>query len=196
MIADLTLSVELRGPDPAALTAQHALAHRLGYGAALAETRRVDLWRLDVEAAGIADALAIAGSWITRSNLFVNPNKHVYELAAGRGTNGAVGSGGGGRGKGRVAWVVATSEPDLEGEAAVELIHRRFQGLELRSARRAVAWKVHFAQAVEPSKVLELASEMAVARSRMQGLLTNPHFQSVVVVRAGSAAQAAAEVWS
>jgi hypothetical protein len=193
MMADLTLSVELRGLDPSALTAQHALVHRLGYGPALTETRRVDLWRLAVEAAGIPDALAIAGSWITRSNLFVNPNKHVYELAAARGTNGA---GGAGRGKGRVAWVVATSDPDLEGEAAVELIHRRFQGLELRAARRAVAWKLHFGAQVETGKVLELASDMAVARSRMHGLLTNPHFQSVVVVRAGSAAQAAAEVWS
>ena len=82
MIADLVLTVELKSADPVALTAAHALTHRLGFGKVLAELRRMDLWRLRVEAAGIPDALALAGSWITRSNRFVNPNKHVYELSA------------------------------------------------------------------------------------------------------------------
>ncbi len=195
MIADLTLSVELRGLDPSALTAQHALAHRLGYGPALAETRRVDLWRLDVEAAGIADALAIAGSWITRSNLFVNPNKHVYELAAARGMNGAGGAAAGAaRGAWRGWWRRASPISRGRPRSSSSIAASRGSS----SARRGAPWPGRFTSRtqVEPAKVVQLASEMAVARSRMQGLLTNPHFQSVVVVRAGSAAQAAAEVWS
>jgi hypothetical protein len=193
MIADLALTVELRSADPTALTAAHALTHRLGYGKVLAELRRMDFWRLRVEATGIADALALAGSWITRSNRFVNPNKHVYELAArgGEGTSGAAVS----RGSGRVAWVVARSEPDLDGESAMRLVHARFGGRELVEARRAVAWRLRFAPHVDPSEVPRLAEHMAVARSRTRGLLANPHFQTVAIVRALASPEAVAEIW-
>jgi len=193
VISDLTLTVALRGPDPTALTAYYALTHRLNYAEKLAALERRDVWRLQVEASGIAEALALAGSWITRSNRFVNPNKHVYELAAGRGAGTGVGAGG--RGSGRVAWVVAWSEPDIEGESAVRLIHARFGGKELASVRRAEVWMLRFGAGVNPVEVLQLGGEIAVARSRMRGLLTNPHFQSVAVVRAASPAAAAAGAW-
>ena len=191
MIADLTLAVELKSADPVALTAAHALTHRLGFGKVLAELRRMDLWRLRVEAAGIPDALALAGSWITGSNRFVNPNKHVYELSA----RGGEGAGSAGRGSGRVAWVVATSEPDLDGEAAARLIRDRFGGRELVEARRAVAWMLRFAPAVNPAEVRRLAESMAVARSRTRGLLANPHFQPVAIVREPRSPEAAIEIW-
>jgi hypothetical protein len=191
VIADLLLTVELKSADPTALTASHALTHRLGFGKVLAELRRTDVWRLRVEAAGIPDALALASSWITRSNRFVNPNKHVYELSA----RGGEGSGSAERGSGRVAWVVATSEPDLDGEAAARLIHDRFGGRELVEARRAVAWMLRFTPAVEPSAVRGFAEEMAIARSRSHGLLANPHFQSVAIVRSLKSPEAAVEIW-
>jgi hypothetical protein len=190
MNADLTLTVALRGPDPTALTAHYALTHRLGYAEKLAGLERRDVWRFQVEASGIAEGLALAGSWVTRSNRFVNPNKHVYELAAGTGSRG-----GSGRGSARVAWVVAWSEPDPDGEAAVRLIHARFGGEELLGARRAVVWMIRFAAGINPADVLKLAGEVAVARSRLRGLLTNPHFQSVAVVRAASPAAATAAAW-
>ena len=189
MIADLVLTVELKSADPVALTAAHALTHRLGFGKILAELRRVDLWRLRVEAAGIPDALALAGSWVTRSNQFVNPNKHVYELSV-RG-----GEASGNRGSGRVAWVVATSEPDLDGEAAVRLVRDRFGGRELVEARRAVAWMLRFAPAVKPADVRRLAESMAITRTRSRGLLANPHFQPVAIVRDPRSPEAAIEIW-
>lgn len=191
LIADLTLTVALRSADPTALTAAHALTHRLGYADVLAELERRDLWRLRMQAAGMADALALAGSWVIRSSLFANPNKHIYELAATRGGSGATTA----RGSSRVAWVVAWSEPDLEGEAAVRLIHARFGGRELESVRRAVVWMLRFTPSVDPARVPRLADEIAVARTRTRGLLANPHFQSVAVVRAPSPAAAGAAVW-
>jgi len=192
MIADLTLTVALKSADPVALTAAHALTHRLGYAKALAELRRMELWRLRVEAHGIADALALAGSWITRSNRFVNPNKHIYELAA---HGGDPAGSSGGRGANRVAWVVARSEPDLDGEAAVRLIHERFHGRELQEARHAVAWMLRFAPAVDPAEVPRLAQGMAIARARDRGLLANPHFQPVAIVRSLTTPDAVAEIW-
>jgi hypothetical protein len=198
MIADLILTVELKSADPVALTAAHALTHRLGYGKTLDELRRLELWRLRVEARGIADALALAGSWVTRSNRFVNPNKHIYELAARGGE--AAGSAGtaagrGGRGANRTAWVVATSEPDLDGEAALRLIHDRFHGRELTEARHAVAWMLRFTQAVDPAEVPRLAQGIAIARARDRGLLANPHFQPVAIVRSLTSPEAAVEIW-
>jgi hypothetical protein len=191
VISDLTLTVALRGPDPTALTAFYALTHRLHYAGRLAAIERRDVWRLRVEASGIAEALAYAGSWVTRSNRFVNPNKHVYELAAGRGPGTAAGAGG--RGSGRVAWVVVWSEPDLEGQAAMRLVHTRLGGKELQGVARAEVWMLRFGASVHPVDVLQLGGEIAVARSRLRGLLTNPHFQSVAIVRAASAAAAVAE---
>jgi hypothetical protein len=195
MNADLALTIALRGADPTALTAEHALCNRLGYASVLAALERRDFWRLAVESSGMAEALTLAGSWVTRSNLFVNPNKHIYELAATRGTARAASRGPGGRGSTRTAWVVAWSEPDIDGEAAVRLIHTRFGGRELIGARRATVWMLRFAPGVEPARTLKLADEIALARTRTRGLLTNPHLQSMAVVRASSAAAAAALVW-
>jgi hypothetical protein len=177
MMIDLTLTVARRGADPVALTAEHALTHRLGFGGALAELARRDLWRLRLEASGVAEALALAGSWVTRSNVFVNPNKHVYELAATNASDRPA------RASGRTAWIVAWSEPDLEGESAVRLIQTRFGGRELVEVRKALVWMVRFGAGVDPEEIKRRAEEIAVARSRLSGLLTNPHFQSVAVVR-------------
>ncbi len=191
MTVDLALTVALRGADPTSLTAEHALTHRLSYAGVLAQLERRDFWRLVVESSGVAEALALAGSWVTRSNLFVNPNKHIYELSVIRGGGG----GGGSRGSSRVAWVVVWNEPDLDGEAAVRLIHTRFGGRELVRVRRAVVWMLRFAPSVDPARVPRLADEIAVSRARNRGLLANPHLQSVAAVRATGAAAAVAAVW-
>jgi hypothetical protein len=177
MTIDLTLTVALRGADPVALTAEHALTHRLGYSGVLAEILRRDVWWIELESSGVAEALALAGSWVTRSNVFVNPNKHVYELTASSGSERAA------RAAGRTAWVVAWSEPDIEGEAAARLIRARFGGAELCQVRKALVWMLRFGAGVEPSEVEPLAEEIAVSRSRLGGLLTNPHIQSVAITR-------------
>jgi hypothetical protein len=187
MNIDLTLTVALRGADPVALTAHHALTHRLGFDGVLLELGRYRVWRFEVSAAGVADALVLAGSWITRSNLFVNPNKHVYELGA---AVGGEGGRGGPRGSSRVAWVVVSREPDLEGQAAVRLIGARFGGRELALARQVLVWRLRFAPGVDPAEVPRLAGEIAVARARTRGLLSNPHFETAAVVRAASPAAA------
>ncbi len=190
MNVELTLTVALRGADPVALTAHHALTHRLGFEGRLLELERYRVWRLVVSAAGVADALVVAGSWVTRSNLFVNPNKHVYGLGAAVGGEGGRGGRGGARGSNRVAWVVVSREPDLEGQAAVRLIGARFGGRELVAARQVLAWRLRFAPEVDPAEVPRLASEIAVARGRNRGLLSNPHFETAAVVRAPSPAAA------
>lgn len=190
MLTELTLTVALRSADPVALTAEHALTHRLGYSGTLAAVARRDLWRLRLEASGVAEALSLAGSWVTRSNVFVNPNKHVYELAASSGADRP------GRTSGRTAWVVAWSEPDLEGEAAVRLIQARFGGSELLQVRKARLWMLRFSASVDADEIGRRAEEIAVARSRLAGLLTNPHFESVAVVRAADPRAAVARAFS
>jgi hypothetical protein len=190
MIADLSLIVALRGHDPVALTAEHALTRRLGYEGLLDSIERRDLWWLRVDASGVAEAISLVGSWVVRSNLFVNPNKHVYELSSTRGPTRR------GGGSGRTAWVIARSEPDVEGEAALNLIHSRFRGRELVQAHKAILWRLHFTTSVEPSDVPRMAGEIATARGRLRGLLTHPQFQSAKVVRASNPAQAAAAAFS
>jgi hypothetical protein len=91
--------------------------------------------------------------------------------------------------------VVATSEPDLDGEAALRLIHDRFHGRELTEARHAVAWMLRFTQAVDPAEVPRLAQGIAIARARDRGLLANPHFQPVAIVRSLTSPEAAVEIW-
>jgi hypothetical protein len=96
----------------------------------------------------------------------------------------------------RVAWVVAASEPDIEGQAAVHMIHTRFRGRQLIEARKAVLWRLRFSPAVDPTEVTRLAAEIGTSRARLRGLLTNPQFQSAIVVRARTPAEAAQAVFA
>jgi phosphoribosylformylglycinamidine synthase len=183
----LFLTVALRGADPTALTATYAVRHRLGLGSEIAALERLQLWRFDVAAPSVAEALDRARGWVTQSQLFVNPNQHVYRLeGAGEATRPAVVDG---------VWIAVGDRPDQEGVAATRLVRERLGGTALVEARRAVVWQLRFAPGVDTARRRACAAEVAVARTRQRGLLANPHYQAAHVVDPPTPAAAARALW-
>ncbi len=166
------LTVDLKIPDVTALTAAGALRRRLGYGDVLVELRRADYYRLSLLTDSEQEALQIARDLAENTNLFVNPNKHRYQVATGvhnctvKVDDGAYavnvlvtdpesGSGDGilGALQGRLGY----------GDNVADVIAGNLWTLVLRADSKELAEAV--------------AEEIAVTRSRGEGLLLNPHYQ-------------------
>ncbi len=88
----LTLTVELRITDNEARSALEAVQVKMGLGDRVTDLVREELWEIEVEAADSDAALEVLGGLVKTTNLFANPNKHRYTLAAGEGAR-AVGEG-------------------------------------------------------------------------------------------------------
>jgi hypothetical protein len=184
----LYLTVRLRGADPTALTAAYALRHRLGLDEAVRGLSRVQLWRFELAAADPAWAQEQVRTWVTQSQLFVNPNQHAYELT---GADHVAGQ----PAPAHEPWIVVTDEPDLAGEAATRLIRERLGGTVLRAARTATIWRLELVPALAAARRTGLAEAVAVARGRTAGLLSNPHSQTAAVFVAATPALVGARLW-
>ena len=77
------LLVKLKIPDVTALTAAGALRRRMGFEGVLTSLARADYYRLELAVDTPEEALALARDLAENTNVFVNPNKHVYEARTG-----------------------------------------------------------------------------------------------------------------
>lgn len=168
------LLVRLKIPDVTALTASGALRRRMGYGETLKSLKRADYYRFDVEAPDAASALALVSEIAEKTNLFVNPNKHVFEVRSG-GHEASAGSGA------QVAQVLVTDPGDGSAQGALEALAGRLgYGESVRGLLRGVLWTLEL-DAPDADIARRMAQEIAVTRRREQGLLMNPHFQECEV---------------
>ncbi len=87
----LELLVSLKIPDVTALTAASSIRRRLGYDEVLKELRRSDYYSLDLNTTDPQVANELAHELAEKTNLFVNPNKHSYEVPAGDSVDAAAG---------------------------------------------------------------------------------------------------------
>ncbi len=81
MVQNVTLAVRLKITDNEAFSALEALHAKMGFVDVVAGLIRETLWYLDVEAATHEAALGIVEDAISRTNVFLNPNKHHYSFA-------------------------------------------------------------------------------------------------------------------
>lgn len=166
------LTVELKIPDVTALTAASALRRRLGYGDVLMELHRADYYRLSLAADSEQQALELAEELAENTNLFVNPNKHRYQVAAGV-HNAATVAGDG-------VWTVKVlvSAPESgAGEAILSALQGRLGYRDQVSAVVAGDLWTLVLQADSKEQAEAIAQEIAVTESRGEGLLLNPHYQ-------------------
>jgi phosphoribosylformylglycinamidine (FGAM) synthase PurS component len=164
------LLVTLKIPDVTAATARQALQRRLGYAALLADLRRADWWRIEVEADSAQAALALGQELAERTNLFVNPNKHRYTCQTAWTPEPA--------GDGQTTVGVVTGFHD---DASSELTAHALQGRlgyggRVLSLDHGTCWSLVLNEP-DPAKAVALAEAMAVSRTRSDGLLANPHSQ-------------------
>lgn len=170
MSVTVELVVSLKIPDVTAVTARRALQRRMGYGDVLADLKRADWWRLEILTEDPAAALELGRELAEQTNVFVNPNKHVYEC---------------------VARVVPPPTPPgatavsvltgFEGEASADLVAQALRGRlgygdRIGQVERGTLW-TFILREPDPARAVALAEAMTVSTSREQGLLVNPHSQ-------------------
>jgi phosphoribosylformylglycinamidine (FGAM) synthase PurS component len=170
MSLSVDLLVSLKIPDVTALTARRALQGAMGYADALADLRRADWWRLSLNTDSEAAALALGQELAERTNLFVNPNKHVFEcvreLQPPAAKDGL-----------RPICVVTGFHDDPRAALALRALTGRLgYGGQVEAVEYGVLWTL-FLRESDATKAQALAEAMTVSTTRTAGLLVNPHSQ-------------------
>jgi phosphoribosylformylglycinamidine (FGAM) synthase PurS component len=169
------LVVSLKIPDVTALTAGNAIRRRLGYEDVLSALNRADYYRIDVDVDDREAAEALVSEMAEETNLFVNPNKHVYELRS----PDERGKGAGDDGEWLVN-VLVTSPDDSSGDNIASALNGRLGYGEVSAVETGVLWSMRIVADSE-DKAREVAESITVTRSQSQGILMNPHFQEYEV---------------
>ncbi len=167
------LLVTLKTPDVTALTAGGTLRRRMGYAETLKALTRTDYYRLTLNVDDEAGALELATELAEHTNLFVNPNKHAYQVRIpGQDANPRQEDG---------LWAAEVLITDAEGASAPGMVDalqgRLGYGDAVAAVNKGILWTLKLdCQSADQAK--RLAEEIVVTHSREQGLLMNPHFQA------------------
>jgi phosphoribosylformylglycinamidine (FGAM) synthase PurS component len=174
IMLEVELLVSLKIPDVTALTAAGSLRRRLGFAQRLADLRRADYYRLEVDAETEKSALALITQLAQRTNHFVNPNKHMFttRIAAPR-LNPPKKKGGY-----EVEVVVTDAEGDRAGDLEQALASDPLAEGKIKAVHAGVLWTLTL-KTDTAAEAIEAARDITVTRARDQGLLANPHFQAV-----------------
>lgn len=168
----VALLVRLKIPDVTALTAANALRRSLGYSQ-LSSLRRADYYGLTLAVDTPDQALALATELAEKTNLFVNPNKHVFEVQAGQPVAPEA--------EGQVVQVLVTDPHDGSAEGMLAALQGRLgYGERVSEVTRGLLWTLELA-VDSPAEAQRLARELAETTSLEQGLLVNPHFQDLEI---------------
>lgn len=188
------LSVELKATGNEARSALEALQEKMGLRDLVSDLAREELWEIEAQARTAAAARESIEQLVRTTNLFANPNKHKYTLAAAGGVE--VGhdddepdsDASGRRSDGAASWaagleddevaVLVTDREGAEGESVLSAI-RRIGVDDVVSIRKSTRWRIRLAE--PPTRgdpeVLALIRRIGVATGRRDGLLSNPHSQ-------------------
>lgn len=168
MSESVELLVALKIPDVTAVTARQALQRRMGYGQVLADLRRADWWRLELDVPGPAAALALGRELAEQTNCFVNPNKHVYECVA-RVTPPPAGDGA------RAVCVLTGFRDEALAELTAQALRGRLgYGERIAGLEHGTLWTLTLNEP-DAARARELAERMTLSDRRDSGLLANPH---------------------
>jgi phosphoribosylformylglycinamidine (FGAM) synthase PurS component len=165
----VTLTVALRITDNEARSALEAVRVKMGVGQVVGLARE-DVWSLDVDAPSAEEARAAVARLVEGTNLFANPNKHRHSLDE----------------QPLAADEVAVLVSDRESGQAASMLEavRRSGDRSVVAARRRARWRIRLGSPPSPGQpgLLDLIRSIAVAEGRTEGLLANPHSQTVTAV--------------
>lgn len=169
----LYLLVGLRVPDVTALTAEETIRKRITGGERLDGLEHFDLWEFHSGAGGFRDELE---RMVRDSNLFVNPNKHVYRF-----TEDYL------DGWTEERYILRVwGREDMDGVVARDTLIRRYGISNLSDVKRSDLWVMNLS-GVSGGEGVALAESFGVTDGPRGGLLVNPHYQeySVKITRTG-----------
>ncbi|MGD9496824.1 MAG: hypothetical protein AB7Y46_11030 [Armatimonadota bacterium] len=165
------LVVALKIPDVTALTAANAIRRRLGYEHTLKVLKRADYYRLELDLPDRAAAERLVREIAENTNLFVNPNKHVYKVRFPE-DRGAARTGDGEY----VVSVLVTNPDDSSGAQIAASLQSHHGYPQVQGVETGVLWTLHLL-ADSQEQALAMAEDITVTRSQSKGILMNPHFQ-------------------
>ncbi|MFH1739734.1 MAG: hypothetical protein ABIH23_12050 [bacterium] len=173
---NVTVLVSLKIFDNVAASALYALKDRLGYNQ-IQSLERSDYWRLHFPDLTEKTALETVERVVSKTALFVNPNKHRWtthlnvelgDLLPSKATE-------------TVAAVLVEEDDDSRTAGIREaLLARGDCGTEVE-INHGTLWVLHLGN-LPHAQAQTLAEEIAVTRARQQGLLCNPHYQRATVI--------------
>jgi len=161
-MTDAVVRLWLKVADATALTARETLQRGLGYGRAVGDIARSDLWVFRWR--GTVEPRSLLGPLTLDTNLLQNPNKHQVEIAVEDERLTPRGS----------VWVLVSTPGQGQGMEETLVRHRLVRG-KIPAVRRARLWELTLEG--DPEVRRRLAEEITVVRSRKQGLLANPHVE-------------------
>ena len=188
------LSVELKATGNEARSALEALQEKMGLRDLVSDLAGEELWEIEAPARTAAAARESIEQLVRTTNLFANPNKHKYALAAAGGADpchddGEPGSHAPGHSSDGAASskagladdevaVLVTDREGTEGESVLCAIHR-IGVHDVVRVRKWTRWRIRLSEPPRSGdpEVLALIRGIGVATGRRDGLLSNPHSQ-------------------
>lgn len=169
------LTTTLKTRDAVEATANHTLKNDLGYQDILARISRQDYWEIALsQRSDPSTEQALMVKLAEETRVFVNPNKHIYEIlpldaiAARKVEPGIY----------RIP-VAVRSIDDRKGTSALKtLVSLYGYGEQIKAIGNGVLWTLDI-QAESMTKAMEIAERIVVTNHRRSGLLANPHYETV-----------------
>ena len=168
--------VSLKIFDNVAASALYALKSRLGYNQ-IRSLKRSDYWRLYLPDSRDEEAVETTERLLSKTALFVNPNKHRWTIHLNAEPADLLSTGEGET----VAAVLVEEDEDSRAAGVREALVRREDCGPNVEVRHGTWWALYLGDIPYP-QARALTEEIAVTRARHQGLLCNPHYQRAVVV--------------
>ncbi len=190
MRTEAQLWVRLKVTDLVAQTAWITLTEKMDFAGDLRGMLRYSYWAMEVEGDGPEQVCAAIDREIRMDSAFTNQNKHLYGLSVS----------GGGEEASAGGLAVEKDYPRIEGGERVfacdlfvseqgggrsagyaSRLNARLDGARVTSMRSGEVWRL-LVRAQDKEEAARKVEEMAVTRSRRQGLLLNPHYQAFELI--------------
>jgi hypothetical protein len=184
------LWVRLKVVDLVGQTAWMTLTEKLGLAGELLGLARYSYWRMELEGSEAGAILSEVDRVIRMDSAFTNQNKHRYSLRLEGGSSSGdltldtdypvvVGKGGGG-------FAVDCLVRELDGvreESYRDRLNSRLDGVRARGVVAGEVWRL-LVSAQSEEEAVGSVEQIAVTRSRREGLLLNPHYQRFEILSA------------
>lgn len=170
-------TTRLKVSDPTALTALATLRGRFGFGERLAALSREEVFLLDTTLDAVATR-EVLEDVVRRTNLFMNPNKHVGRLEVegdAPAAPAAAPAAPAGADAPPTGYLLAWTPGD--GEDLLESVQHHAGVGGFTGLARGWLWRFTGGPGVDAAGLLALARQSGELRSRAQGFLVHPAYQ-------------------
>ncbi len=171
----------LKTKDLTALTAFQTLCRDMGWKDVVHNLQRRELWRTRVKVEDEKELERVSRDLVQRVKIFVNPNKHKWEIRFPEERKKVLMEGEG-EGLYRVEVWVWWREDPREVSAYRTLIDTWGYKDKILEVKRRDIWEIVL-EGDDVQKVRGKVEEIVVTRSREKGILINPHSQDFSITR-------------